>query len=54
MIIRKETIMESVYQSIVAGLSEAIEDIKSEEKKLKRRTVSIMPGKPEQADHPGL
>lgn len=37
--------MESVYQSIVAGLSEAIEDIQNEEKKLKRHTVSIMPVK---------
>lgn len=45
MIMRKGIIMESVYQSIVTGLSEAIEDIKSEEKKLKRHTVSIMPVK---------
>ncbi|MCH5340223.1 MAG: helix-turn-helix domain-containing protein [Acetatifactor sp.] len=37
--------MESVYKSIVAGLSEAIEDIQNEEKKLKRHTVSIMPVK---------
>lgn len=37
--------MESVYQSIVTGLSEAIEDTKSHEKKLTRHTVSIMPVK---------
>lgn len=45
MIERKEIIMEDVYQSIVAGLSEAIEDVKSEDKKLKRHTVSIIPVK---------
>lgn len=35
--------MKSVYDSILTGLSEALEDAESKEKKLKRRTVSIMP-----------
>ena len=35
--------MSSVYESIFAGLNEAIEEAKSEEKKLKRRVVSIEP-----------
>ncbi|MCH5262815.1 MAG: helix-turn-helix domain-containing protein [Lachnospiraceae bacterium] len=35
--------MRSVYDSILTGLSEALEDAESKEKKLKRRTVSIMP-----------
>lgn len=37
--------MSSVYESIVAGLTEAIEDAKSKEKKLKRRVVTIVPVK---------
>ena len=37
--------MSNVYGSIMAGLSEAIEDSKSPEKKLKRRVVSIVPVK---------
>ena len=36
--------MNSVYENIIAGLSEAVEDIGSG-KRLKRRTVSIMPVK---------
>lgn len=35
--------MSSVYESIFAGLNEAIEDAKSEEKKLKRRVVAVEP-----------
>lgn len=35
--------MSSVYDSILTGLNEAIEDAKSEEKKLKRRVVSVEP-----------
>lgn len=37
--------MESVYDSIMAGLTEAIEDAKDEGKKLKKRVVSIEPVK---------
>lgn len=37
--------MESVYKSIMAGLSEAVEDVKSGEKKLQRNTISIEPVK---------
>ena len=37
--------MKSVYDSIMTGLSEALEDAKSEEKELKRNTISIMPVK---------
>lgn len=37
--------MSSVYESIVAGLTEAIEDVQSKEKKLKRRIVTIVPVK---------
>lgn len=37
--------MSSVYESIVAGLTEAIEDVQSKEKKLKRRVVTIVPVK---------
>ena len=37
--------MSSVYKSIVAGLTEAIEDVQSKEKKLKRRIVTIVPVK---------
>lgn len=37
--------MANVYESILAGLTEAVEDAKSEEKKLKRRVVTIAPVK---------
>lgn len=37
--------MNNVYESIMAGLNEAVEDAKSEKKKLKRRVVSIVPVK---------
>lgn len=37
--------MSNVYESIVAGLTEAIDDAQSIEKKLKRRIVSIVPVK---------
>ena len=37
--------MKSLYDSILTGLSEALEDVGSEEKKLKRNTISIMPVK---------
>lgn len=37
--------MKSVYKSIMAGLSEAVEDAKSGEKKLQRNTISIAPVK---------
>lgn len=37
--------MSSVYESIMAGLAEAIEDVQSKEKKLKRRVVTIVPVK---------
>jgi len=37
--------MSSVYESIVTGLTEAIEDVQGEEKKLKRRVVTIVPVK---------
>ena len=37
--------MNNIYESIVTGLSEAIDDAKSTEKKLKRRIVSIVPVK---------
>lgn len=37
--------MANVYESILAGLTEAVEDAKSEEKKLKRRAVTIAPVK---------
>ena len=37
--------MSGVYESIVAGLNEAIEDAKSTENKLKRRVVTVMPVK---------
>ena len=33
--------MSDVYESIVAGLQEAIEDAKSKEKKLPRRVVTV-------------
>lgn len=37
--------MSSMYESIMTGLNEAIEDSKSEKKKLKRRVVTIVPVK---------
>lgn len=37
--------MSSVYEGIMAGLKEAIEDANSSDKLLKRRVVSIMPVK---------
>jgi len=37
--------MKSVYESIMAGLTEAVEDAKASEKKLKRRVVTIVPVK---------
>lgn len=37
--------MNSVYESIMTGLTEAIEDTKASEKKLKRRVVTIVPVK---------
>ncbi|MCD7717513.1 MAG: hypothetical protein LUI39_13910 [Lachnospiraceae bacterium] len=40
----------SVYESIMAGLKEAVEDAKSGEKKLQRNTVSDPPMRENQAD----
>lgn len=37
--------MKSVYESIMAGLNEAVEDAKASEKTLKRRVVSVVPVK---------
>lgn len=37
--------MKSVYDSIITGLAEAIEDAQSQEKKLNRRVVTILPVK---------
>lgn len=37
--------MGKVYESIMAGLSEALEDAKQSEKKLQRRIVTIVPVK---------
>lgn len=42
--------MNNIYESIVAGLTEAIEDAQSKEKKLKRRVVTIVPVKEYEAD----
>lgn len=42
--------MKSVFESIVTGLNEAIEDAQSEDKKLSRRTVTIIPVKEYGAD----
>lgn len=42
--------MSSVYESIMAGLTEAVEDAKSSEKTLKRKTVSIVPVKQYEAE----
>ena len=37
--------MSKIYESIITGLTEAVEDAKSAEKKLKRNTVTIAPFK---------
>ena len=37
--------MKSVYESIMTGLTEAVEDAKAPEKNLKRRVVTIVPVK---------
>lgn len=37
--------MKSVYESIMAGLNEAVEDAQTPEKTLKRRVVSVIPVK---------
>lgn len=37
--------MSSVYDSIMAGLAEAVEDAESEKKVLKRRVVTVIPVK---------
>ena len=37
--------MSKIYESIITGLTEAVEDAKSAEKKLKRNTVTIAPVK---------
>lgn len=37
--------MSSVYESIMTGLTEAVEDSQSKEKKLQRRIVTIIPVK---------
>ncbi|MGN0504971.1 MAG: helix-turn-helix domain-containing protein [Lachnospiraceae bacterium] len=37
--------MSNVYESIIAGLAEAVEDAKSTDKKLNRRVVTVMPVK---------
>lgn len=42
--------MGNVYDSIMAGLAEAVEDAKSKDKKLKRRVVSIVPIKEYRAE----
>lgn len=42
--------MESVFESIMTGLKEAVDDAKSTNKKLSRRTVTILPVKEYQAD----
>ena len=42
--------MASVYYSIMTGLTEALEDAGSKDKKLKRRVVSVIPVKVYNAD----
>lgn len=37
--------MSSVYESIMTGLNEAVEDAQSKDKKLRRRVVTIVPVK---------
>lgn len=41
--------MSNIYESIITGLTEAIEDAKSTEKVLKRNTITIVPIKEYQA-----
>lgn len=42
--------MSSIYESIITGLNEAVEDAKGSEKRLKRRVVTIVPVKEYGAD----
>lgn len=42
--------MSSVYESIMAGLNEAVEAAKSKKKMLKRRVVTVTPVKEYQLD----
>lgn len=42
--------MSSVFDSIMTGLNEAIEDAQSKQKKLPRRAVTVMPVKAYKAD----
>ena len=42
--------MKSVYESIIAGLNEAIDDARSEKKTLRRNTITIEPVKHYQPD----
>ena len=37
--------MSKIYESIMAGLTEAVEDVQSKDKKLRRRVVTIVPVK---------
>ena len=37
--------MGRAYESIMAGLTEAVEDVQDTEKKLKRHTISVVPVK---------
>ena len=41
----EDIIMDNLYESLVQGLEEAIEDARSKEKKLKRNTVVVIPVK---------
>ncbi|MBO5238441.1 MAG: helix-turn-helix domain-containing protein [Lachnospiraceae bacterium] len=42
--------MNTVYESIISGLAEAVDDAESKEKKLTRRVVSIVPVKEYEAE----
>ena len=42
--------MKSVYESIMTGLQESVDDAQAANKKLSRRTVTILPVKEYQAD----
>lgn len=42
--------MSSVFDSIMTGLNEAIEDVQGKQKKLSRRVVTVMPVKEYKAD----
>ena len=42
--------MNTVYESIISGLTEAVDDAESKEKKLTRRVVSIVPVKEYEAE----